>query len=602
MKHDQLEVTQVDERKMPLTRKAVLIEIASVLVLIGLTIAGMIFLLALNHLDLTKPITYIGGDDMANLENAQSMIEQTWNSTADRLGAPFVADYYSLPTAFLHNFDLAVLKIFCLITANAVVAVNMAYFTVFVLSSVNAYIAMRLMKVRRVLSMGVGLMFAFSPYLFARELSHFTLSQYYFIPFAILICVWLYNEEDYLIPGMSFLKDYRTWLTLAFCILIANNGIIYYQFFSCFAFILTGVAKAIHEKKWRYLFKSFVPIAIVVLFMVIALIPFLNYVLKNGMSSETISRAGFGESEVYGLQILQMFIPLSGQGIGPVELVVAKFNEGATYVNENVSSYLGIAGCIGFIITMLVMVTRRAAQDRKYGSIVILSCLNFGFLLLGVSDGLGTMFSFLTGNQLRGYNRISIFIMFVSLAVLALFIDRFLDVHKRAVFVVFPLFTLFTAAVIWQQYPADREAEIASYQETAAEWDSDAAFVAKIEADVPEGSMIYELPYHPYPESGPELEMNDYDLMAPYLHSKSLRWSYGNMKGTASDSLARDIDKQPTIKLQVEAMKKAGFAGVYIDLRGYLEEEGKDLISDLEEEIGNKAIKSDNGNLAFIKF
>src|SRR5262249_58037941 len=54
----------------------------------------------------------------------------------------------------------------------------------------------------------------------------------------------------------------------------------------------------------------------------------------------------------------------------------------------------------------------------------------------------------------------------------------------------------------------------------------DAAFVRRVEAAVAPQSMIFQLPYALFPEQGALGDMGDYDLLRPYLHSRTLRWSY----------------------------------------------------------------------------
>ena len=52
----------------------------------------------------------------------------------------------------------------------------------------------------------------------------------------------------------------------------------------------------------------------------------------------------------------------------------------------------------------------------------------------------------------------------------------------------------------------------------------------------------------------------------------------------------------------VTALKKAGFAGIYVDRRAYLADEIEQLESNLTEATGTKPVISDNGCLSFYKF
>ena len=126
-------------------------------------------------------------------------------------------------------------------------------------------------------------------------------------------------------------------------------------------------------------------------------------------------------------------------------------------------------------------------------------------------------------------------------------------------------------------------------------------FVENIENSVEAGSMIYQLPYHEYPEYGPVNDMWDYHLFVGYLHSDKLKWSYGSVKGREGDSWNEEIGSLKADDM-VKALKEAGFAGIYIDRRAYLAEQIEQLESDLTEATGTKPVISDNGCLSFYKF
>src|SRR5207244_1350618 len=72
-------------------------------------------------------------------------------------------------------------------------------------------------------------------------------------------------------------------------------------------------------------------------------------------------------------------------------------------------------------------------------------------------------------------------------------------------------------------------------------YQADAAFVRSVEDSLPSGAMVFQLPYVPYPEPSREalpryqpILRHSYDHFRGYLHSQTLRWSYGGMKGRAS--------------------------------------------------------------------
>ncbi|MDO5402396.1 MAG: hypothetical protein Q4F11_03055, partial [Eubacteriales bacterium] len=229
---------------------------------------------------------------------------------------------------------------------------------------------------------------------------------------------------------------------------------------------------------------------------------------------------------------------------------------------------------------------------------------NIMLVLLGTTSGFGTMFAFLISAQLRAYNRISIFIAYVCILAFALSIDCLYKHHvknnkRRALRYVFA--GACSVLCIFSLYEGFPEGEIPDYETNSVNYYSDAEFVQRIEAEVPEASSIFQLPYHEYPEGGPVNDMNDYHLYVGYIHSDKLKWSYGGIKGRNGDSWNRNAAALEPADMVAE-LKKAGFSGIYIDKRAYTGEEYKQLEGKLKEITGQDFIYSDNGALSFIKF
>ena len=60
---------------------------------------------------------------------------------------------------------------------------------------------------------------------------------------------------------------------------------------------------------------------------------------------------------------------------------------------------------------------------------------------------------------------------------------------------------------------------------------SDADFGKRMEEIPPSGAMVYQMPFVAFPEHPPIFAMSDYELLRPYLHTRTLRFSYGAMRG-----------------------------------------------------------------------
>jgi phosphoglycerol transferase len=92
-------------------------------------------------------------------------------------------------------------------------------------------------------------------------------------------------------------------------------------------------------------------------------------------------------------------------------------------------------------------------------------------------------------------------------------------------------------------------------------------FVRLIENSLPVGSAVYNLPYTDFPEPNPTGGLA-YENGEGFLHSKSLKWSYGANKSTGGAKFFGSLAAE-SIATQIRVIKRLGFNGVYLDLRGF---------------------------------
>jgi phosphoglycerol transferase len=207
----------------------------------------------------------------------------------------------------------------------------------------------------------------------------------------------------------------------------------------------------------------------------------------------------------------------------------------------------------------------------------------------------------LVSPQIRAYTRISVFIAFFSLIVVAWLLDtlfkrlptpRLRLVYYVGLAVVLVLGVLDQTSTIFFFVP--------EYEKTKREYESDADFVNRIEASLPPHAMVFQLPYMPFPESPPLHQMRPYEHYKAYLHSKTLRWSYGASLGEKEDRWQQAVAAQPAPEL-VQSVRAAGFSGIYLNLDGY-EDRGAKLENELTAVLGVQPIRNREGNLLFFKF
>ena len=180
--------------------------------------------------------------------------------------------------------------------------------------------------------------------------------------------------------------------------------------------------------------------------------------------------------------------------------------------------------------------------------------------------GISSLLEFFVTPDIRGWNRMSVFIAFFSLLAVALLLDLLAARLRRRRGGVALSAALFAAVLAFGVFDQTSDYFVPDYATDAAEYRSDAAFVAAIQARLPVGAAVFQLPYVPYPEGYPTTVdsqlvtsyATSYEQLRGYVHSTTLRWSYGAMKGRPDDWAAQLAAKP--VQLAVPAVAAAGFA------------------------------------------
>ena len=502
----------------------------------------------------------------------------------------------------LTGFDLLVAKSLYLFTDDFVAVFNLRFLMIFPISSMIAYGVLRKLDLNFVFSSFGAVVYSLSPYIFYRNVAHLSLSTCYFIPLSILLCVWaVKKDESFLRFDKSFFKKKEHWLAILFCALIANNGIGYYPFFTCFFLCVVAVCNLFAADKSEKLKSVLIPAKLicgVVGFMVIALAPSLIYSMIVGGNFGAVVRGG-ADAELYSLKIVQMLLPIDGNGIEILDYIIGSYNSIMPLVNENISAYLGIAGVCGFLIAGVLVFRIKNDENDDRTVAVMVRMIVFGVLFAtigGFSSIFGSIVSFI-----RGFNRISIFILFISLCILLIILQKAWDKIKEKVkwkkVCAIAAFSLFGIVCLWDLIPIYGSTDW-YFEVNGANYSSDKEFVEQIEAELGEGASVYQLPYHKCPEGGNQNNMADYHLYTGFINSDTLKWSYGGTKGRDADLWCRYAASLETDEM-LTFIAKGGFTGLYIDTRAYTPESLATLRAGVEATLGTQPKISANGNLMF---
>ena len=562
--------------------------------LIAVTLCVLILVPAwhLRGADPTVPIATFSDYNLSQALVANFVRDGHWYVNP-LLGAPGEQELYDYPLP--HWTHLIVLSVVRLFTHNPGLAINLFFLISYPLVAVTSLYAFRRLGISTGLAIAGAILYAFIPYHQRRNEGHLMLSCYYIVPLMAMVAVWISMGHELFRIARKDTSAGAPWITrdglvsLLICVLCGWDNP-YYAFFGAALLAVGALLGWLRHNNWRTLLAAVVLIGVVTASLVVGLLPNILYFHRNGRV--VVAQRLPLESEIYGLTLIQLLAPVTGHRIPAVEKWKNRFNAEAMLVNENDQAALGVVGAAG-LLSLLVCLLVRRCPDVLYS----LSVLNLFCVLLGTIGGLGAIFSFLITPQLRCYNRISVYISFFSIAAVLLLlnqlISRWNDKARRSIGTVL-LPALLLLVGIPDQFPRGM---MSGRKQVEAEYKQEGRFIQQIEASVPLHSMVFQLPYLPFPENGAIHDMTDYEEMKGYLHSGSLRWSYGAMKGRETDRWLAAVSHQPLGEM-LQSIAAAGFAGIYIDRSGY-DDHAAALESQLGELLDEKPLVSDTGRLSF---
>ncbi|MES2960937.1 MAG: hypothetical protein V4694_00965 [Pseudomonadota bacterium] len=567
------------------------------------------------QVDLNLPIFDYSGDALFSVFEMKSVIDNRWFLTNDFIGFP-----QSLGQFNLYDFPLQadsihflIAKFFALFTSNPFLVTNCFFLSGFALISATSFAVLRSFKISVFSAVIVSILYAFTPYHFSRNVTHLFLSNYLAIPLITMLALWImadkirvisYNKKHQLCfaPNLSF------FIAAACCCVIAANGI-YYALYATLIFVFAWFLRDL--KKDSFVGNISAPIALcsIIIFVLFLLyLPSFIYWFQNGGNGGVGNRDSI-ESEYYGLKIINLFLPVANHYLDYLRNLRFVFNEALSQNGEQASESLGILASMGFLFLILWLFAQSQAGEKsvlqktikKYSLnendqklISNLAGLNLLSVLFATIGGF-VMFIAIPFPLIRSHARFSIFIAFFSLFVIAIIFDKALK--KKKLFA--PIFILIILILAIFDQVGQVSAPILQSEKMKSAFISDRTFVQKIESTMPKDAMIFMLPILGFPENA-----EPYDLLAGYLHSKNLRWSYPAIMNRPSSLWQHEVVKMNFVDF-ISEIKNKGFSGIYLNQKMMAEEfswpEVRQLIKQLKQVAQEPPLVSADFNLLFFE-
>lgn len=563
--------------------------IGKVIPYIIVAVMTVLVLCILYHgIDITRPLVY-SGDGVSATYLVKTIHDTGWFLENPFVGGIFGANWGDY--TMCDNLSFLIVKFLCLFSDNCYLIFNLFYFSTFLLVSLTAYAALHTLRVNQVVSVAGALLYSFLAY-HQQRIDHIWLTPYFMVPLALLIGIWIATDA-YGIDQCTVKKSIRDKKLLASFIILFLSAFtgFYYAFFTCIVICIAGVIlllKKVNLKRILFVGGSLVTVCIGVLANVY---PSLIYWMKNGTNtkSELVIRT-ISSSEIYALKLTQLLMPRTGHRMKGLAEFAMSYFEKFPLNNENSTATLGIVASCGFLLLLVLLFKDRS----KIKYISEIKMLNIGIFLTATIGGIGGVFGLLISTPMRCYNRLSIYMAFLSILCLGLYATRFLEkINRTAVRRAACVIGSFAVLVfgLWDQ---TRNIGVAEQEAATVSFDNDRAFVQEIENRMPAGTMVYQLPLIRFPSG------DSYELYKGYMHSTQTIWSYGGMQGREEDEWETKRSKE-SLNSFLEHICYGGYRGLYID-KILFNGQGRDFdayAQKLERIIKEEPLVSGDGRLYF---
>jgi len=511
------------------------------------------------------PTTYVHdmerGDFIANA--AQLKASADWSGipfrwkTVVELGAPYDGNWNDFPSL---DETVVTLQIILTRAMGLFPGMNAVFALAHMLAAVAAYAAARLSGSNRLWSSVAGLAFGITPFIFAQSPHHVSVA--YAWPVAFFPLVWRAVATS---DGLEW-GTRRLWWMIAFGF-ITGLHFVYFTNVFCQLVLLGAAVQYYRTRRGAPFLAALALIAAAALGFAINNVDSWTYRLFHEPNANAFVRE-YKWLELYGLKIKDLFIPPQCHRSDLFSAFSKAHWQSAPLLDEQ-SSYLGIIGIGAFL--WLLLTGLRAMVERRERDVPLEVWQILWIVLMFTTGGLNAILGSAGFTMFRAGCRYSVVILVISLLWaarrLTVIQARSEESHpgEATTWQWYAVASAVGMMVLWDQVPRPPTAE-----QTATiirQIDADREFTGKMEAALPVGAMIFQLPIMEYPES-PAPGVPPYDHFRPYLYSARLRYSFGSMKGRPREAWQQEIGKR-SLEEAVAEIKKRGFAAIYINRNGF---------------------------------
>lgn len=513
----------------------------------------------LRSFPLAVPVTYDGDGMMFTILG--KIVHEDGFLHARRIGAPFGSDIVDWPIGMKLPFGIMAALVG--LTGEAGSAINLYWLGTILFSAAAATWALRRLRVPPGLAFVLGILYAFQPSTFYRNVSHIALA-FPLVPLLLLLCLRVAGarpEDD--------TRGERVVTLLA----AAAQGLhyIYFTFFTCMLLVVAVPIGWLRTGDRRLALRAVAAIALAVAATAYSVGPSVLYWQRHGTNPDLEYKSP-AETDLYGLKLRHLLVPIGDHPVAALRWVAERV-AAARFPGENENAYakLGLLGSLG-LLALLGFALGRAAGllPGRDDDLDAAAGLTLAVLLVATVGGFASLFSVFVAPDIRAYNRIVVFISFLALLAFGTLAARVASGWPRLAGVgpevrYAALGALLLGGLL-DEVPVYHLGRLRAGRDS--QFAEDRAFTRAIEACLPPGAMVFQLPHMTIPvDRNTRPPMNYYDPARAFLHSRSLRWSWGSVIGRTRDWQS-GVGALPPDEL-LPVLATAGFSGLWIDRYGY---------------------------------
>lgn len=546
-------------------------------------------------LDVPFQYAHVPGDDEQDATLDMMLIknvhETGWFNTNPALNAPFRQRWAEWPMGgdvLAYTAKLALVEM----TGDVPLTLNLFWLLTFPLTALVAFPVLRSLRCSWASAVVGAVLFSLAPYHFRNGVAHENLAFYVGVPIIVLLCVKILGPDSAL-PSIADLRHRDSWRRIKWlllgAVLIGVTGIYYLAFLLSLLGICAAVSALARRRPDR--------LAMAMLFGAVGLaasflanLPTLLFRWQHADNLLGVPDRSPGVAELYPLRIVELLSPVTAHRFGPFAALADNLYEPGR--EGLATAHLGLAGAIGFVCAIVAILVRavRAADHgegrRGWSFEARLGIVIVAALLLGMKGGLSRALELVGLQGVRAWTRIAIVVAFASIVVFARLLDRVRVVIYRRRWRRPRLAWLSVLAIVVVGGVLDQAspALMPNPGARARLWRANEAFVASLERQLPPNAMVFQLPVADFPEHSAIERMSAHDLIKEgYLHSKSLRWSAGGMRGREGEW------QWPAASLPMRELVRGvaamGFSALTLDRYGF-DDDGAVQLRELRELLG----------------